>query len=556
MPGRRHLPHVLRSIDRLPLVQRLLPEAARHARGGDLRVAFHDRGARALLLARPGRSFPTASTPTSSIRASPRRRPSAKDVPSILFLGRFDPRNGLTTLIDSFRKVKGARRQAQLVVVGDGPLREHYYKQANGDDGHHVRRRRARGSAELLRAQLDLRLPHHQGVVRHHAARVDGLRDADRLLRHPRLPGRRRERPRSAHDVRAAIATRSPTRSCSCSTTRACASSSAPTGRHESHEVQLAARDVAGARRLSRRHGARRRSPYDRRGRRPASPRPALAAHGTWHRNSPVFGPVITRLPGTAGRRQHHVRRRPESRRDAAHPRRAAARAACTRPSSCSAGTPSGGRRSSSRMADEGHQLGNHGYFHRKLHRRTPPTSATISRAAPSRSCARAACGRAVFRAPHGFRNPWVTPIAASLGQRTVGWSLGVWDSARPGADVIARRALDGAAARARSCCCTTATATIPTATACRRPRPCPSSSTACASADFASRRCQTEPAARRMKPASRASSDSASPSHPGHARPVRPQGELARHLAQRCETRRSPHPARGRAREPGVASS
>jgi phosphatidylinositol alpha-mannosyltransferase len=56
-----------------------------------------------------------------------------KDVPSILFLGRFDPRNGLTTLIDSFRKVKGRRRQAQLVVVGDGPLREHYYRQANGD---------------------------------------------------------------------------------------------------------------------------------------------------------------------------------------------------------------------------------------------------------------------------------------------------------------------------------------------------------------------------------------------------------------------------------------
>jgi phosphatidyl-myo-inositol alpha-mannosyltransferase len=59
-----------------------------------------------------------------------------KDVPTILFLGRFDPRNGLTTLIESFRRVKsrGNRgREARLVVVGDGPLREHYYKQANGD---------------------------------------------------------------------------------------------------------------------------------------------------------------------------------------------------------------------------------------------------------------------------------------------------------------------------------------------------------------------------------------------------------------------------------------
>lgn len=56
-----------------------------------------------------------------------------KDVPAILFLGRFDPRNGLSTLIDAFRKVKGKGRQAQLVVVGDGPLRRHYYKHAHGD---------------------------------------------------------------------------------------------------------------------------------------------------------------------------------------------------------------------------------------------------------------------------------------------------------------------------------------------------------------------------------------------------------------------------------------
>jgi phosphatidylinositol alpha-mannosyltransferase len=58
-----------------------------------------------------------------------------RDIPVVLFLGRFDPRNGLSTLIDSFRRVKAKGRhgrQAKLVVVGDGPLREHYYKQANG----------------------------------------------------------------------------------------------------------------------------------------------------------------------------------------------------------------------------------------------------------------------------------------------------------------------------------------------------------------------------------------------------------------------------------------
>ncbi|HLA14226.1 MAG TPA: glycosyltransferase family 4 protein, partial [Gemmatimonadaceae bacterium] len=62
-------------------------------------------------------------------------RPAAvrTDVPVILFLGRFDPRNGLTTLIESFQKVRGRNREAQLVVVGDGPLRSHYYRAAGGD---------------------------------------------------------------------------------------------------------------------------------------------------------------------------------------------------------------------------------------------------------------------------------------------------------------------------------------------------------------------------------------------------------------------------------------
>ncbi len=55
------------------------------------------------------------------------------DVPVILFLGRFDPRNGLTTLIDAFKKVRGRNREAQLVVVGDGPLRNHYYRAAGND---------------------------------------------------------------------------------------------------------------------------------------------------------------------------------------------------------------------------------------------------------------------------------------------------------------------------------------------------------------------------------------------------------------------------------------
>jgi peptidoglycan/xylan/chitin deacetylase (PgdA/CDA1 family) len=95
-------------------------------------------------------------------------------------------------------------------------------------------------------------------------------------------------------------------------------------------------------------------------------------------------------------------------------------------------------------MADEGHQLGNHGYFHRKLHRRTPGyvrNDLTLGAEAIERA---SGVRPRVFRAPHGFRNPWVTPIARSLGERTIGWSLGVWDSARPGVDEIVGRTLSG----------------------------------------------------------------------------------------------------------------
>ena len=62
-------------------------------------------------------------------------RPGAvrTDVPVILFLGRFDPRNGLRMLMDTFRRVRSPQRPAQLVVVGGGPLADHYHRLAKHD---------------------------------------------------------------------------------------------------------------------------------------------------------------------------------------------------------------------------------------------------------------------------------------------------------------------------------------------------------------------------------------------------------------------------------------
>ena len=163
--------------------------------------------------------------------------------------------------------------------------------------------------------------------------------------------------------------------------------------------------------------------------------------HGALHRNSPIFGSVIARLP-TRNREialtfddgpnpdatpvildtlaKHgvratffllgkHVERWPELAR---------------------------------RVREEGHALGNHGYYHRKLHLKGPGYVredltrglTEIERATNARP--------AFFRAPHGFRSPWVTSIARSIGQRTVGWSAGVWDTDRPGAAEIARRTI------------------------------------------------------------------------------------------------------------------
>jgi peptidoglycan/xylan/chitin deacetylase (PgdA/CDA1 family) len=97
------------------------------------------------------------------------------------------------------------------------------------------------------------------------------------------------------------------------------------------------------------------------------------------------------------------------------------------------------------RIAAEGHTLGNHGWYHRKLHFK-PPGYVRDDLERGTRAIARASGVQPrFFRAPHGFRSPWVSRIASSLGQRTVGWSLGVWDTDRPGAAVIADRTVDGA---------------------------------------------------------------------------------------------------------------
>ena len=92
------------------------------------------------------------------------------------------------------------------------------------------------------------------------------------------------------------------------------------------------------------------------------------------------------------------------------------------------------------RAAEAGHLIGNHTDTHVKLHLRSP---ARIGRELADAHRALAdITGRppAAFRAPHGYRNPFVRPAARRLGYTVFGWTFGVWDTARPGADTIRRR--------------------------------------------------------------------------------------------------------------------
>ncbi len=170
-------------------------------------------------------------------------------------------------------------------------------------------------------------------------------------------------------------------------------------------------------------------------------------AHGTWYRNSPIFGPVLARLParlpGSAPRIALTFDDGPNP---DATPRILDALAA----SDVKATFFLLGKHVdqwphiAARVAAEGHTIGNHGWHHRKLHVKSPH-AVREDLIFGADSIARATGVRPTFfRAPHGFRSPWVNPIAHSLGQCVVGWSLGVWDSARPGAAAITRRTLDG----------------------------------------------------------------------------------------------------------------
>lgn len=167
-------------------------------------------------------------------------------------------------------------------------------------------------------------------------------------------------------------------------------------------------------------------------------------AHGAFHRNSPIFGKPITRVPA----RDNAVALTFD---DGPNPEATPAILDALATRGVKATFFVLGRHAErwpdlvKRAANEGHVIGNHGFHHRKLHFRSPSYVRQDLELGTRAIVNAAGVHPRVFRAPHGFRSPWVTAIAAGMGQRTVGWSLGVWDSDRPGVDAIADRTVDSA---------------------------------------------------------------------------------------------------------------
>jgi len=87
-----------------------------------------------------------------------------------------------------------------------------------------------------------------------------------------------------------------------------------------------------------------------------------------------------------------------------------------------------------------GHLIGNHTMTHRKLHLLGPAAIAGELNDAHAWIEDSTRTSPAAFRAPHGYRNPFVADAARGLGYRTIGWTFGVWDSDPIPSEEIRRR--------------------------------------------------------------------------------------------------------------------
>jgi len=89
----------------------------------------------------------------------------------------------------------------------------------------------------------------------------------------------------------------------------------------------------------------------------------------------------------------------------------------------------------------KGHELACHGDDHRLLAFSSPrEIRRQISAAEDAVTQATGSSLTPLFRPPHGVRSPWLTHVVRGAGYRVCAWDGTVFDTAEPGADVVAQR--------------------------------------------------------------------------------------------------------------------
>ncbi len=108
-----------------PLLRAFGGILARHLRRLDACITVSDTVIDSLSPSLPGQQFVTIPNGIDASFFAPDAEPMPELAgrPTMLFVGRFDPRNGVGHAIGAFRIVKRSHPDLQLVVVGDGPLR-------------------------------------------------------------------------------------------------------------------------------------------------------------------------------------------------------------------------------------------------------------------------------------------------------------------------------------------------------------------------------------------------------------------------------------------------
>jgi peptidoglycan-N-acetylglucosamine deacetylase len=95
-------------------------------------------------------------------------------------------------------------------------------------------------------------------------------------------------------------------------------------------------------------------------------------------------------------------------------------------------------------VARRGHLVALHGHTHRKLLAAGPRTVADELDRCAAAIRAAGVEPAPLFRAPHGFRGPFLGPALRARRLALIGWTRGVFDTERPGPEVIAARACAG----------------------------------------------------------------------------------------------------------------